>query len=111
MFSRQGKFCGRASEILGPELRYSYDIRKRVGGDSLRLDVESGQVPRQFYDIVASLSERLEESGVSEHDVDDVLDKIERLIAKTLNRCEDDHDDSEAETDSEDEGEDGDKET
>lgn len=76
---------------------------------SMRLRIEHDPIPREFYDIIVSLKERLEEFEVSESDTDIILDKVELLIASALRRAEEepdedaDSDDEENESDDEEE--------
>lgn len=71
------------------------------------MEIESEQVPREYYDIIASLNERLEESGVPQRYIDRALDKIESILVQALDHAEEDSDESEEDIGSDAEDEDG----
>lgn len=72
------------------------------------MEIESEQVPREYYDIIASLNDRLEESEVPQRYIDRALDKIESVLVQALDRAEEDADDTDGDLDSD--GEDDDSE-
>jgi hypothetical protein len=69
----------------------------------VKIEVESEQVPREFYDIVVSISERLEEFGVPQHDICRALDRVEQAVVQALASCEEEVDESDDDSDDEDE--------
>ena len=63
-------------------------------------------MPREYYGIVASLSDKLDESGVPQREIDRALDKIERIIVRALGYAEEGSDDDEDPDDEDDERDD-----
>ena len=53
----------------------------------MSIEIESEQVPREFYGLVASLNDLLVESEVPQCYIDRALDKIESIIAQALNHA------------------------
>lgn len=71
----------------------------------LTTEIESEQVPREYYDLIASLNDRLEESGVPQRYIERALDKIESILVQALSHAEEESDD-EGDSDNEDAEED-----
>lgn len=69
----------------------------------MEIEIEAEQVPRQFYRLVADLSDQLIEFGVPQQHVDRALDKTERAILEALGHAEEENDE---EGDSEDDADD-----
>lgn len=87
--------------------------RNRLTGDwegvnEMDIEVQLEQAPRQFYRLVADLSDQLIESGVPQHHIDRALDKFERIITEALGHAEeetDEEEDSEEDADDEEDSE------
>jgi hypothetical protein len=78
----------------------------REGGTEMDIEVQLEQAPRQFYRLVADLSDQLVELGVPQHHVDRALDKVERIIAEALGHAEEETDEEEESEDDADDEED-----
>lgn len=78
------------------------------GVNEMDIEIQLEQAPRQFYRLVADLSDQLVESGVTQHHVDRALDKVERIITEALGHAEEETDedgDSEDNADDEEDSE------
>lgn len=75
----------------------------------MSIEIESEQVPREFYGLVASLNDLLVESEVPQCYIDRALDKIESIIAQALNHAEKESDDDEDSDEEADESDDDDE--
>ena len=67
------------------------------------IEVQLEQAPRQFYRLIADLSDQFVESGVPQQHVDRALDKIERVILEAIDHAEEENEEDEGSDDDDEE--------